>query len=784
MLRCGCMAVSYAVIDVWSLADGFNYLMNCITKVAGQDGWSVALKYDEAVRSRWASSSIFDDSFNLHQAARQIDLECLIMVRSSLREGNKQEGSRFCFAFSKGGPGACKRPNCNYTHRCSICRSYKHGAAQHKKPPTEAASKSTPTEPVRLTANREHLRQAVDESRILDPTAERSAIRDTITKANDMGENLQKWRLLKLRIWELQGQSAQVRERNLDMLSRAPAAVQQVLQGKNLALFKALLDSIDYCDADLPCEMARGFDISGTLSSNGVYKPSPEVTPVDKDQLLDRAPQIRLITSKCRRHPEDPLVTDLWNMAVQDVDRHRLEGPYTRQQMDSLFGDRWLFSERFPKTESDKIREIDDLTSSMVNSLTAVPEKLFLDTIDDVIYALREAYQQDQHRGKVPRHHSMFRLDHAQAYRQCPTNPRDYDILAVRLTLPGCPSRQDSDRYFIHRCLPFGARASVHAYTRVSRAIVAVLRKEFLVSAFCYIDDFFAVCPRDEEDVCYKIAVTLNHILGFSLKQAKSTTPCTDLKLLGIRVRLQNGAVLLDIDDERQAELNAQIDDALTSNRLRPADAARLAGKLGFALTAFHGRNGRAFLRSLFRRANRPAPWSEATSDDDEIKQALQWFQWAIHACPRKMFLLGTDTPRVILYTDAEFSSADDSPSKRGCIGGVLATNVEHYSGTKEPIGRLLRRAGRCSVHCYVDSTVAEGCLRKGYSKCRDLNLIAKELWKFTALNNIDIWFDRVESAANPADLPSRKKWDQLRLQGWRRSPTTPNPSWRSWLSG
>ncbi|KAF4727741.1 hypothetical protein FOZ62_011220, partial [Perkinsus olseni] len=133
ILRTACMAVSYAVAGLWTPADGFNYIINGITKVAAQDGWGTALKYDEAVRTTWATRSIFDDSFDIHIVVRHVDLECLIMVRGASDKGGRSGNSGVCFAFDKGGPAACKRKNCPYTHRCTICRSFKHGSEQHKK---------------------------------------------------------------------------------------------------------------------------------------------------------------------------------------------------------------------------------------------------------------------------------------------------------------------------------------------------------------------------------------------------------------------------------------------------------------------------------------------------------------------------------------------------------------------------------------------------------------------------------------------------------------------------
>ncbi|KAF4650267.1 hypothetical protein FOL47_001328, partial [Perkinsus chesapeaki] len=101
--------------------------------VASQHGWTIALKYDEAVRSRWATKSLFGDTFNLQAEAAHVDLESLLMVKGAAEKAARSEPGRICFGFSKAGPEGCRRKNCTFIHRCGICRSFKHGTSQHKK---------------------------------------------------------------------------------------------------------------------------------------------------------------------------------------------------------------------------------------------------------------------------------------------------------------------------------------------------------------------------------------------------------------------------------------------------------------------------------------------------------------------------------------------------------------------------------------------------------------------------------------------------------------------------
>ncbi|KAF4702331.1 hypothetical protein FOZ62_017556, partial [Perkinsus olseni] len=187
------------------------------------------------------------------------------------------------------------------------------------------------------------------------------------------------------------------------------------------------------------------------------------------------------------------------------------------------------------------------------------------------------------------------------------------------------------------------------------------MRAEFKCLAFSYVDDYFFLCDKDQAALCYQIFIRLNEILGFEVKREKSLEPSAEGKLLGILVRIDDDSITLDICPERAKRLTKTIDDHLQSASITPTQASKLAGRLSFAATSFHSRCGRAFLRALYHRAN-DTNYGHRGNNNDEALAALRWFRWAIRACPRKIVYLHTNTPHVILYTDAEFSYTGDPP--------------------------------------------------------------------------------------------------------------------------
>ena len=59
-------------------------------------------------------------------------------------------------------------------------------------------------------------------------------------------------------------------------------------------------------------------------------------------------------------------------------------------------------------------------------------------------------------------------------------------------------------------------------------------------------------------------------------------------------------------------------------------------------------------------------------------------------------------------------------------------------------------------VFIFVDNTQAQGVLTNGFGPDEDINSVAAALWELAATFDLGVWFERVDTAANWADGPSR----------------------------
>ena len=111
----------------------------------------------------------------------------------------------------------------------------------------------------------------------------------------------------------------------------------------------------------------------------------------------------------------------------------------------------------------------------------------------------------------------------------------------------------------------------------------------------------------------------------------------------------QEQAMVFSIPPEKAAKWQASIEDVLRAGRLTPADAAKLAGKLGWGASAVFGRGARVYLAPLFH-------WSTGrrTILTTRLKRTLEWWQRFLAAAPqRNIPLRWRAKPRILVYSDA-----------------------------------------------------------------------------------------------------------------------------------
>ena len=549
----------------------------------------------------------------------------------------------------------------------------------------------------------------------------------------------------------------------------------------NAYLLRSLLVQEGYDDpgaADL-CEAAPLLGLMGGPVAWPLQAP-PDVDPLTRPEILAASASER--AAFLRTVKPGKFDQELWDASVSDVTKHRMCGPFwSEDEVAQHLGTRqFVVSRRFGVQQSDKLRPCDDFTRSFVNNGIFANRKLSLSGLDSffsLAYALFGVPSEPVDSAEHSRSGLKFwRRDHEGAYRQIPISREDQPLTVVVF----CDPVSGRHVYFYHTALPFGATASVYGYNRVSRAVVFLARKLLDIPVDSYFDDFWGVDYEENVDASYRAFAALNELLGFAIKHSKDVPPTSADSLLGVYVNIVSVPFTASVTNERRVSLREVLREHIRSNKLSPASAATLAGRLNFAASALFGRVGRAPLRAVYARQHQERDPENLYYRLTVLLRAALQALFDLLECPppRIAHAPWATLPPVTIFTDG----AGD-----GCIGGV-ALLPERGGHAVVFMSRVSGRAMRRMVHrfnqialiellavltgveefrelirgrdvrIFVDNTVAESSLRNGYMRrdSRDACALIGELWLQLLHLGVNVWFDRVPTAFNIADGPSR----------------------------
>ena len=165
----------------------------------------------------------------------------------------------------------------------------------------------------------------------------------------------------------------------------------------------------------------------------------------------------------------------------------------------------------------------------------------------------------------------------------------------------------------------------------------------------CYVDDGFTAEPSGTIDSAYKCIIFLADILGFTLAPEKLVPPCTELELLGAKVKILKETIEIENPADKLARIREFSSSYLKSKRMSPATAATLRGKLGFTQQLCAGRFGKAMTVELSRRQYSMV---EKTSLSRPLTRELAWWKEKLGNLPKRLIPMKKEKNNVV-YTDA-----------------------------------------------------------------------------------------------------------------------------------
>jgi hypothetical protein len=352
-----------------------------------------------------------------------------------------------------------------------------------------------------------------------------------------------------------------------------------------------------------------------------------------------------------------------------------------------------------------------------------------------------------------------------------------------------------------HERSPFGLVASVYNYNRRAALLNRWLRVLGLHSHHYYDDKFgFGVRAVVEWDL--KLVATLHHVLGIDFSFDKVQRG-TQLTILGVEYNFESGE--LGVCPGRRDDLLAELDSVMRGDGLAPGPAGKLKGKLQFLASHYTGRYGRSFLKAFSDRQY----GAQGPASDSAIRRAAAFWRYLLRSDAPARRLWGEDEDRVdgLLFTDGyapdhHREAHPDLTHRAGwvffdlrsgevCFGSYepCEATMAHWCPRKHQVAMIEMVAPVVAMHAlaarvqdtqllvFIDSEAVEGALVKGYSPQPDLGNLAGAFWAYSVKNSVAPYIERIPTDANPADDPSRGKYQFLLGMGAVRLESLP-PAW------
>ena len=289
---------------------------------------------------------------------------------------------------------------------------------------------------------------------------------------------------------------------------------------------KEMLKETWYPDPDIADLIREGFCPAGRFEHCPVFDEKPEEEMMESADLewLDlKSEEIRAdLEAMHRRSKDNEITQELWEMICgienpkSEIAQGWAEGPLTSDEVSRRVGSHmWTAAHRFGVKQSDKTRQIDDFSRSFTNACTNTPDRISLDSTDEILAVAKTWIElMDQatknggtfwarwQNGEVTSHemHKDFeKKENQRLMGTCVDLESAYRQLAVREDQKKYAvighSKEAKTHYFVQHALAFGASANVLHFNRAARSL-NYLAHEIAGSVVTnFFDDFVCIAP-------------------------------------------------------------------------------------------------------------------------------------------------------------------------------------------------------------------------------------------------------------------------------------------------
>ena len=575
--------------------------------------------------------------------------------------------------------------------------------------------------------------------------------------------------------------SAKLADDEKALHANLPAPMAKVLEGKRLLLWKWLLEKYEYDDMGVIPFMFEGVKLVGKHDSPPCYPCMLRPATMTEEDLQASACWRRRATVGRTTKADPAHIEHLETTAAEELQAGFLDGPFhSESEVTSYLGRRdWSVVRRFVLVQGAelKLRPIDDCLEAQLNHAFTVSSYLKLQDIDymtgmalkiaERLVASESGPGVELWLGKC--------LDLSKAYKQMAIHPNHRHLAVIFFhDLSGRP------KYYVANSMMFGSTAAVYSFNRVSRSLWFLLNKMLAIPCGVFYDDFPMFSPESLASDADESASTLLDLLGWRHAKTGSKAlpfqPC--FQILGCSLDLGaacDGDVVLENKPGRIDRLVDLLKGIRQEGALSKHQGQVIHGLMRYACGFFSGK----YLHQVCAEVMSLCGSSTHRKRQDVVSFCDYAIAMLQSAKPRRLST-GSERRPILIFTDGCWEQGfagigaviiDLALDKRlVCKGTVPAELLDKW---KVAIGDHLI----CQIELYVmvllrwqfgnwfcnrrtiwwvDNDAARYCVIKGLSPSLTMRSLVREFYSRDSETPTYSWVERVPSASNVADGPSR----------------------------
>eukprot|EP00435_Cladocopium_sp_Y103_P007154 s804_g2.t1 len=445
----------------------------------------------------------------------------------------------------------------------------------------------------------------------------------------------------------------------------------------------------------------------------------------------------KAILGKQHIHRDLQHVQHLEETAAEEVQMGFIEGPFSSEsEVSEYFGhSHWMVIRRFVLVQGAemKLRPIDDCLEAQLNQAFTSTSHLKLQDVDyvtglalkiaEAVAEGRQAHGSGRWLGKC--------LDLSKAYKQVGIHPSHRHLSVIFFSkADGAPA------FYIANSLMFGATAAVYSFNRISRSLWFLLNRMLVIPCGVFYDDFPLFLPAEAASNADESASELHARTGPKGKPFEEK-----LQVLGCSLDLSAVADGQVTTENRPGVIDRvldQVEKIKAANAISLHEAQVLHGLLRYACGFFAGRHLHQVCAEVLTFGMAKTPYNRRSLGDFVIMQ-LQ--------CERRVW--AGEVRQCLLDRWAHL------------VGDQLICQIELFAMVALRWILVEQLRDRRTIW-WVDNDAARFSAIKGNSPSLVMKFLVRTFYHFEAEAPTYSWIERIPSASNPSDGPSRGKPEEV----------------------